>query len=179
VSEDDDGNTKVSQKEDIKPSTSNPSESSPSNLKEDKVMVSTQSDIAYKSHEIKPSPEEESISAKARDAGNSLKDLIISVGQKAKKITEEKTQELKAQAAQTGDQDIKKDAQNIQNLGPNIDSIINVFEDIMNDMRTQNYGEQQRLLVGYKKLLEEQINVIDASLKMAKRLKLTSVQGKP
>src|SRR3712207_7869275 len=67
------------------------------------------------------------------------------------------------------DLDIKKDARDIQNLGPNIDNIINVFEDIMTDIRKERYGEQQRLLVGYKKLLEEQINVIDARLKMAKR----------
>jgi hypothetical protein len=44
----------------------------------------------------------------------------------------------------------------------------------MTDIRKERYGEQQRLLVGYKKLLEEQINVIDARLKMAKRLRLTS-----
>jgi hypothetical protein len=60
-------------------------------------------------------------------------------------------------------------------LGSNIDNIINVFEDIMTDIRKERYGEQQRLLVGYKKLLEEQINVIDARLKMAKRLRLISV----
>jgi hypothetical protein len=72
------------------------------------------------------------------------------------------------------DLDIKKDARDIQNLGSNIEGIINVFEDIMTDIRKERYGEQQRLLVGYKKLLEEQINVIDARLKMAKRLKLTS-----
>jgi hypothetical protein len=45
----------------------------------------------------------------------------------------------------------------------------------MTDIRKERYGEQQRLLVGYKKLLEEQINVIDARLKMAKRLRLISV----
>jgi hypothetical protein len=96
------------------------------------------------------------------------------MGQKAKAITEQGTTDLKAQATQMADLDIKKDARDIQNLGPNIDNIINVFEDIMTDIRKERYGEQQRLLVGYKKLLEEQINVIDARLKMAKRLKLTS-----
>jgi hypothetical protein len=97
------------------------------------------------------------------------------MGRKAKAMTEQKTTDLKAQAAQTADLDIKKDARDIQNLGSNIDNIINVFEDIMTDIRKERYGEQQRLLVGYKKLLEEQINVIDARLKMAKRLRLTSV----
>jgi uncharacterized DUF497 family protein len=97
------------------------------------------------------------------------------MGHKAKAITEQKTTDLKAQATQTADLDIKKDARDIQNLGSNIDNIINVFEDIMTDIRKERYGEQQRLLVGYKKLLEEQINVIDARLKMAKRLRLISV----
>jgi hypothetical protein len=45
----------------------------------------------------------------------------------------------------------------------------------MTDIRKEQYGEQERLLVGYKKLLEEQINVIEATLKMAKRLKFASV----
>jgi hypothetical protein len=96
------------------------------------------------------------------------------MGQKAKAITEQGTTDLKAQAAQTTDLDIKKDARDIQKLGSNIDNIINVFAEIMTDIRKERYGEQQRLLVGYKKLLEEQINVIDARLKMAKRLRLTS-----
>jgi hypothetical protein len=169
----DENNSITSQKKPIKEPTSNTSkESSTSNL-EDKIVVATPSEVEYKSYEVKPS-EEESISAKAKDAGQSLRDLAISLGQKAKAIKEEKTTGLKAQAAQTADLDIKKDARDIQKLGDNIETIVTVFEKIMTDIRKEHYGQQERLLVGYRKLLEEQLSVIEARLKMAKRLKLVS-----
>ena len=171
----DEDNFITSQKKPIKEPISNTSrESLTSNIGEDKVMVATPSKAEYRSHEVKPSLEEESISAKAKDAGQSLKALVISLGQKAKSITEEKTTGLKAQAAQTADLDIKEDARDIQNLGDNIESIVTVFENIMTDIRKEHYREQERLLVGYKKLLEEQLSVIEARLKMAKRLKIVS-----
>jgi hypothetical protein len=175
VSNDED-NTDISQKKSIKePVSGTSNESLPSNSTEDKVTVATPTKPEYKTYDMKPSSEEETLSAKAKDAGQALIDLVIYLGQKAKAITEQKTTELKAQAAQTADLSIKKDARDIQNLGDNIESILSVFENIMTDIRKEHYGEQEKLLVGYKKLLEEQINVIDATLKMAKRLKLTSV----
>ena len=172
----DEESTIKSKKKRIKESPSGiTAESSPSNSKEEKVVVATSTNTEYKRYEVKPSAEEESLSARARDVGQSLRDLVTYMGQKAKAITEQKTTDIKSQAVQTTDLDLKKDARDIQNLGSNIDNIINVFDDIMTDIRKERYGEQQRLLVGYKKLLEEQINVIDARLKMAKRLRLTSV----
>jgi hypothetical protein len=173
VSNDED-NSRTSQKKPIKEPTSNTSKESLTSNLEDKMMVATPSKAEYKSYEVKPSSEEESISAKAKDAGQTLKDLVISLGQKAKAITEEKTTGLKDQAAQTADLDIKEDARDIQNLGDNIESIVTVFENIMTDIRKEHYGEQERLLVGYKKLLVEQLSVIEARLKMAKRLKFIS-----
>ena len=171
-----DESTIRSEKKTIKESISDSTaESSPSNSKEERVVVATPTNTEYKRYEVKPSPEEESISARARDVGQSLRALVTYMGQKAKAISEQSTTSLKAQADQIADLDLKKDARDIQNLGSNIDNIINVFEDIMTDIRKERYSEQQRLLVGYKKLLEEQINVIEARLKMAKRLRLTSV----
>ena len=175
MSSDNESTTK-SKKKTIKESPSGiTAESSPSNSKEEKVVVAAPTNTEYKRYEVKPSPEEESLSARARDVGQSLRDLVTYMGKKAKAITEQKTTDIKSQAVQTTDLDLKKDARDIQNLGSNIDNLIDVFDDIMTDIRKERYGEQQRLLVGYKKLLEEQINVIDASLKMAKRLRLTSV----
>jgi hypothetical protein len=112
--------------------------------------------------------DEESVSAKARDAGKSLKDLIYSLGRKTKEVTEEKARELKAQSV---DISTKTDAQDIQHLGDEVEKLITVFEDTMTEIRNEPYDEQEKLLVGYKKLLEEQINVINARLSMAKRLK--------
>ena len=172
----DEDNTIESQKKRIKEEliSNTTNESSPPSLGEDKMVLATPSKVEHKSSEIKASSEEESLSAKAKDAAQSLKDLIIYLGQKAKAISYEKTTDLKAEAAQTADLDIRKDARDIQKLGDNIESIITVFENIMTDIRRERYGEQERLLIGYKKLLEEQVNVIDARLKMAKRLRLAS-----
>jgi hypothetical protein len=112
--------------------------------------------------------EEESVSTKAKEAGKSLKDLIYSVGKKTKEVTEEKARELKSQSV---DISTKTDARDIQHLGDDVENLITVFEDTMTEIRKEPYDEQEKLLVGYKKLLEEQINVINARLSMAKRLK--------
>lgn len=112
--------------------------------------------------------DEESVSAKAKDAGKSLKDLIYSLGRKTKEVTEEKAQELKSQSV---DISTKTDSQDIQHLGDEVEKLITVFEDTMTEIRNEPYDEQEKLLVGYKKLLEEQINVINARLSMAKRMK--------
>ncbi len=112
--------------------------------------------------------EEESVSIKAREAGRSLKDLIYSLGRKTKEVTEEKARELKEQSV---DISTKTDARDIQHLGDDVEKLITVFEDTMTEIRKEQYDEQEKLLMGYKKLLEEQINVINARLSMAKRLK--------
>jgi len=113
-------------------------------------------------------PEEESVSEKAREAGRSLKDLIYSLGRKTKEVTEEKARELKAQSV---DMSATSDARDIRHLGDDVERLVTVFEDTMTEIRKETYDEQEKLLVGYKRLLEEQINVINARLNMAKRLK--------
>ena len=112
--------------------------------------------------------EEESVSTKAKEAGKSLRDLIYSLGKKTKEVTEEKAREIKSQSV---DISTKTDARDIQHLGDDVEKLITVFEDTMTEIRKEPYDEQEKLLVGYKKLLEEQINVINARLSMAKRLK--------
>jgi hypothetical protein len=63
------------------------------------------------------------------------------------------------------------DARDIRHLGDDVERLVTVFEDTMTEIRKETYDEQEKLLVGYKRLLEEQINVINARLYMAKRLK--------
>ncbi len=128
---------------------------------------SPQSDI--ETYEVQPpAAEEESVSTKAREAGRSLKELVYSLGRKTREVTEEKTRELKAQSL---DMSATADARDIQHLGDDVEKLIAVFEDAMTEIRKEPYDEQAKLLVGYKKLLEEQINVINARMAMAKRLK--------
>ncbi|HKU49993.1 MAG TPA: hypothetical protein VJP79_08585 [Nitrososphaera sp.] len=131
--------------------------------------VTPDSDIqTYEVKTVSPSEEEESVSAKAREAGRSLKDLVYSLGRKTRDVTEEKTRELKEKSV---DISSTADARDIQHLGGNVENLITVFEDTMTEIRREPYNEQERLLTGYRKLLEEQINVINARMDMARRLK--------
>jgi hypothetical protein len=57
-------------------------------------------------------------------------------------------------------------------LGSHIESIITIFEDTMDKIMTHpSHDEQHGMLVGFKKILEEEVNLIEARLSMAKRLK--------
>jgi hypothetical protein len=113
-------------------------------------------------------PEEDSVSAKAKEAGQSLRELVHSLTQKTKQVTEEKARELKARSTDIG---ATSDARDIQSLGDNVDRLVSVFEDTMTQIRKEPYDEQEKLLLGYKKLLEEQINVINSRMELARRLK--------
>jgi hypothetical protein len=142
----------------------------PSN--EDNVMKVTPSKTEYKTTKMQSSTkEEESVSTKTKETGQSFKELVKSFGKKAKTMTEEKTKQLKDKSAQSMDTRKKNDGRDIPAMGANVEKVITVFEDTMTDIHKEDYEEQEKLLTGYKKLLEEQINVINARLNMIKRLK--------
>src|ERR687893_396764 len=108
-------------------------------------------------------PDEQSLSKRARETGLTLKELANSIGRKGKAVAQQKTSQLKEAA---------KDAADIQMLGSHIESIITIFEDTMDKITLHpTYEEQHKMLVGFKKILEEEVNLIDARLSMAKRLK--------
>jgi hypothetical protein len=113
---------------------------------------------------------EQSLSKKARETGLTLKELVNSIGKKSKAAAQQKSSQLKEAAKD--DEVNAKDAADIQMLGSHIESIITIFEDTM-DKITQHpsYDEQHGMLVGFKKVLEEEVNLINARLNMAKRLK--------
>jgi hypothetical protein len=143
--------------------------SEPEATDETAITTASAGDIeTYEVQSATTTPEEESVSAKAKEAGRSLKELMSSLGKKTKEVTEEKARELKAQSV---DISAKTDSRDIQHLGDDVEKLITVFEDTMTEIRKEPYDEQEKLLVGYRKLLEEQINVINARMSMAKRLK--------
>jgi hypothetical protein len=144
--------------------------SEPETVPTDETAITTAPAGDVETYEVQSvtTPEEESVSTKAREAGRSLKELMSSLGRKTKEVTEEKARELKAQSV---DISAKTDARDIQHLGDDVEKLITVFEDTMTEVRKEPYDEQEKLLMGYRKLLEEQINVINARLSMAKRLK--------
>lgn len=138
------------------------------------TIVISPSNTAYKIHDQNSSVEQEdeeqdeSISAKARETGESFKGFIVTLGKKAMAITDEKTMETTNESMDIG---AKRDSQSISTLGANVEKAITVFEDTITNIRKESYDEQARILTGYKKLIEEQINVINARLSMVKKFK--------
>jgi hypothetical protein len=121
-------------------------------------------------------PDEQSLSKKARETGLTLKELVNSLGKKGKAVAQQKSTQLKEAAKD--DEINAKDAADIQMLGKHIESIITIFEDTMDKIMTHpSYDEQHGMLVGFKKILEEEVNLIDARLGMAKRLKRLEPQA--
>ena len=56
-------------------------------------------------------------------------------------------------------------------LGSHVENVAKGFEDTMTEIKKRNYADEEKLLKGYKKLLEEQINLINARIELVKRLK--------
>jgi AAA15 family ATPase/GTPase len=114
--------------------------------------------------------EEDDLMIKVRNAGDALYDLVLSAIEKAKTISAQKVKELATRDISPAAIAAKKDAHDIAALGESVESLARIFERLMTKMRKQPYPEQVHLLRGYKKLLKEQINVIDSRINMAKRL---------
>ena len=109
--------------------------------------------------------------AKAKEAGQSFIETIKSLGKKAMTKAEEKTKELKDKSIEATDIGTQTNARDIQALGIHADNVVLVYERIMFEIEREEYETQKNLLTGYKKLLEEQVNVIDSKLSLVKRLK--------
>ena len=111
---------------------------------------------------------EEPVSEKARNAGNSLKDLAESLGRKAKESAEENTKMLKAH---TLDLAATVDGKDIGHLGNARQLMLSRFEDALAVISKEPYDEQVALLASYRAMLEKQIGVVTARMVMAKNLK--------
>jgi hypothetical protein len=152
---------------------------------ERKVVVVKPSEVEYKeNNQIENSSAREqnkekgegeqsaaAAAAKAKKAGQSFIEMIKSLGKKAVTKTEERTKELKDKSIETIDMGTQTNARDIQALGIHADNVVLVYEKIMFEIAREDYKTQEKLLAGYKKLLEEQVNVIDSKLRIAKRLK--------
>jgi ATP-dependent exoDNAse (exonuclease V) alpha subunit len=112
------------------------------------------------------------VSTKAKEVGQSLKEKVKSAGKKTIAKTEKKTKELKDKSMQTTGIGPAKDARDIQALGTTrVEKLTADFESTMTEIENESdYRVQEKQLTAYKKLLEEQIDVIDSRLKMVKRI---------
>ena len=115
--------------------------------------------------------EEEDLTIKVRRAADALYDLVVAAIEKAKRRSVEKAKEFLSKDINPTAIAAKKDAQEIAALGESVEGLARTFESLMTEIRKQPYSEQVRLSTGYKKLLKEQISVIDSRIHMAERLK--------
>jgi hypothetical protein len=98
-----------------------------------------------------------------KDATSSFKEAIVSISKRA--------HEFKDKAGETFIVGAKRDAKEIRALGGYAENVVKGYEDTMTEINKRNYSDQEKLLKGYKKLLEEQINLINARIELVKRLK--------
>jgi hypothetical protein len=112
----------------------------------------------------------ESLSMKVHQAEESVLDVVDAVGAKIGSFAKEKFGELD-KSLNPNHMSAVQDSRKIEALGPMVEELARVFEDTTTMIRKVPYEEQVHLLIGYKKLVEEQIKVIDSRIDMAKRLK--------
>ncbi len=115
--------------------------------------------------------EETDITTRVRNAGDALYDSFVLSIDKAMRKSVEKAKEVATRDANPAAIAAKEDAQDIAALGESVEGIARTFENLITEIRKKPYSEQVRLLTGYKKLLKEQISVIDSRIHMAERLK--------
>ena len=140
----------------------------PDDVEDSNIIVISPSETGSKAYETDQSSSQvESVSTKAKEAGLSLRELVLAFGRKAKAATEATSKEIKSKTIDI----TAPESKDIQTLGANVDNIIAVFEDTMDAIQKEDYDEQEKLLAGYKKYLESQTKVVDTRLNLAKRLK--------
>jgi hypothetical protein len=116
--------------------------------------------------------ENEDLKVKALRAGDAVTDLIDSSLDKAIEAVKTRASELlKSGALEPGYIAMRKDSEDIGRLGPLVTGLATVFEDTITMVRNHSYDEQVDILTGYKKLLDEQINVIDSRIHFVKRMR--------
>jgi leucyl aminopeptidase (aminopeptidase T) len=116
--------------------------------------------------------EKESLKTKALRAGDAITDLVDTAIDKTVDKVKTKTDELsKSGAFEPGYVAAKKDSADIAQLNPLVTELVKEFEDTITMIRKHSYEEQAEILTGYKKLLEEQINVIDSRINFVKRIR--------
>ncbi|MGB8036095.1 MAG: hypothetical protein WCF03_19945 [Nitrososphaeraceae archaeon] len=115
--------------------------------------------------------DEQEIVKKIKTAANDLKDIISS----GTKVAKQKIKERKEIAAE---KQADKDAEKISKMGDLAMQFTSSFEDIMSEIRTRTYAEQEQIYLGFLKLMEQQRGLLIARRDLAAKLK-GSVQTKP
>ena len=120
------------------------------------------------SHKTQKEEEEMSVSEEAKKAGESLKELVVAAVKGAKDSAKKTGKRLKGQTLNIA---ATTDSKDIRSLGDNTDALVDQFEEMMTEIRREQYDDQIKLLDSYKQLLHTQIKVVDVRRRMASKLK--------
>jgi hypothetical protein len=107
---------------------------------------------------------EEEIANKLKAAVNEFKDLVIS-GTKVAKQKIKQTQEM------LEEEKAKRDAEKISKMGGLASQFTNSFDDILSEIKTKTYEEQEQIYEGFIKLIEQQRDLLIARRDLAAKLK--------
>ena len=109
-----------------------------------------------------------SLSDEAKKAGGSLKELIVEAVREAKDSAKQTGKRMKEQTINIA---TTVDSKDIHSLEANADASVELFEEIMAEIRKESYDDQIKLLDSYRELLRTHIKVIHARIRMASKLK--------
>ena len=115
--------------------------------------------------------EETDLTTRVKSAGDALFNSVHLSMDKAMRKSTEKAKEVATRDINLAAIAAKKDAQDIAALGDSVEGLARTFESLITEIRKRPYSQQVNLLTGHKKLLKEQIKVVDSRINMAKRLK--------
>src|SRR5919202_4630951 len=107
---------------------------------------------------------EEEIVNKLKAAASEFKDLIVS-GTNVAKQKIKQTQEI------VEEKQAKRDAENISKMGNLAIQFTSSFDDILSDIKTRTYEEQEEIYTGFIKLIEQQRDLLIARRGLAAKLK--------
>jgi hypothetical protein len=107
---------------------------------------------------------EEQIVNKLKAAGNEFKDLIVS-GTKVAKQKIKQTQEI------IEEKQARKDTEKIAKMGDLASQFTNSFDDILSEIKTKTYQQQEEIYTGFIKLIERQRDLVIARSDLAGKLK--------
>jgi hypothetical protein len=107
---------------------------------------------------------EEEIVKKIKTAANEFKDLILSGTKVAK-------QKIKQTQGIVEEKQADKDAEKISKMGNLAIQFTSSFDDILSDIKTTTYEEQEQIYTGFIKLLEQQRDLLMARRDLASKLK--------
>jgi hypothetical protein len=148
---------------------------------ENKIAKVTKNDTTFKvtvvneEHDASQimADDHEELKAKAARAGDAVTDFASSALDRAETAVKTKARSLyKSRALEPSYAAARKDSADIAHLGPAlVTELATVFESTDTMACTHSYPEQVQILTGYKKLLEEQINVIDSRIGFVKRVR--------